>query len=120
MRQYIVLLDRQHFPGEPRVPDYEHVWAEYPKTAPADCLDHVWRATVAITYATTLPREAIDGAHKLALVVVVGPDSAIVDGDACRERGIEVLHLAPDGTPDQARMDRLMDVIDAFVARQTV
>lgn len=117
MRQYIVVLDRQHIPGEARVPDYEHVWAEYPATSPADCVDHLWRASVGVTHSAPIHRQAIAGAHKLGLVVVLGPDAGIVDATACRERGIDIVHLPPDGSPDQARMDRLMDVIDAYVAR---
>lgn len=120
MRQYIVILDRQDIPGEPRIPDYEHVWAEYPQTAPADCVDHLWRACVAVTHGAPIDRAAIQGAHKLGLVVVVGPNLGIVDAAACRERAIEVVHLPPDGTPDQDRMERLMDVIDAYVARCAV
>jgi len=117
MRQYIVVLDRTNIPGEPRVPDYEHVWAEYPHTPPADCVDHLWRASIGVTHSTPIHRQAIDGAAKLSLVVILGPDAGIVDAAACGERGIEVVHLPPDGSPDQARMDRLMDVIDAYVAR---
>ncbi|MEW6676355.1 MAG: hypothetical protein AB1421_00405 [Pseudomonadota bacterium] len=115
MRQYIVVLDRQAIPGEPRVPDYEHVWAEYPCTAPEECVDHLWRASIAVTHGSPIGRAAIQGAHKLGLVVVVGPDLAIVDAAACRERNIEVVHLPSDGAPDP--MARLMDVIDAYVAR---
>jgi len=117
MRQYIVVLDRQHIPGEPRVPDFEHVWAEYPHTAAADCVDHLWRASIGITHSTPIDRQAIDGAHKLGLVVILGQDADIVDAAACRERGIDIVHLPPDGSPDQARLDRLMDVIDAYVVR---
>ena len=117
MRHYIVVLDRMNIPGEPRVPDYEHVWAEYPQTAPEDCVDHLWRANIGITHQAPIDRQAIDGAAKLRLVVVLGQDKGIVDADACGERGIEIVHLPPDGASDQARVDRLMDVIDAFVAR---
>lgn len=117
MRQYIVVLDRTHIPGEPRVPEYEHVWAEYPQTAATDCVDHLWRASIGVTHGTPIDRRAIDGAAKLGLVIVMGEDAGIVDAAACQERGIKVAHLPPDGSPDQVRMDRLMDVIDAYVAR---
>lgn len=120
MRQYIVILDRLNIPGEPRVPDYEHVWAEYPRTEAGECADHMWRASIAVTHGTPIDRQAIAGAHKLGLVVVMGEDAAIVDAATCRERGIDIVHLPPDGAPDQARMDRLMDVIDAYVARCAV
>jgi lactate dehydrogenase-like 2-hydroxyacid dehydrogenase len=119
MRQYIVVLDRLNIPGEPRVPDYEHVWAEYPQTDVSDCVDHLWRASIGVTHGTPIDRAAIDGAPKLGMVVIMGEDAGIVDAAACRERGIEVVHLPPDGSTDQAPMDRLMDIIDAFVARAT-
>jgi phosphoglycerate dehydrogenase-like enzyme len=117
MKQYIVVLDRTHIPGEPRIPDYEHVWAEYPQTDASDCVDRLWRASIGVTHDTPISRQTIDGAPKLSLVVVLGEDAAIVDATACRERGIEVVHLPPDGGTDQARLDRLMNVIDAYVAR---
>lgn len=117
MKPYIVVLDRLNIPGEPRVPDYEHVWAEYPRTEAGDCVDHLWRASIGVTHSTSISRQAIDGAPKLRLLVAMGEDAGIVDAVACRERGIEVVHLPPDGGGDQARLDRLMDVIDAFVAR---
>ena len=117
MRHYIVILDGQNIPGEPRIPDYEHVWAEYPQTGAQDCNDHLWRASIGVTHSVPIDRQAIDGAAKLGLVVVMGADKGIVDAAACQERDIEVVHLPPDGSPDQARLDRLMDVIDAYVAR---
>ncbi len=117
MRHYIVVLDRTNIPGEPRVPDYEHVWAEYPQTEAVDCVDHLWRASIGVTHGTPIDQAAIDGAAKLGLVVVMGEDAGIVDAAACRERDIEIVHLSPDGSPDQTRMDHLMDVIDAYVAR---
>lgn len=118
MRQYIVVLDRKNIPGEPRIPDYEHVWAEYPDTLPGECSDHIWRASVAITHGTPIDREAIDGAHKLGLVVVLGPDVSIVDATACRERAIEILHLPPEDYEGQRRMDQLMDIIDGYVTHR--
>ena len=120
MRQYIVVLDRTHIPGEPRVPEYEHVWAEYPHTDACDCVDHLWRASVGVTHSTPIDRQSIDGAAKLGLVIVMGEDEGIVDAAACAERDIEIAHLPPDGSPDQARMERLMDIIDAYVARCAV
>lgn len=50
----------------------------------------------------------------------MGDDAGIVDAAACRARGIEIVHLPPDGSPDQTRMDRLMDIIDTHVARAAV
>jgi lactate dehydrogenase-like 2-hydroxyacid dehydrogenase len=120
MRQYIVILDRTNIAGEPRVPDYEHVWAEYPLTEAIDCVDHLWRASIGVTCLAPIDRAAIDGAAKLSLVVVMGDDAGIVDAAACRARGIEIVHLPPDGSPDQTRMDRLMDIIDTHVARAAV
>jgi len=117
MRQYVVILDRQFIPGEPRIPDYEHVWAEYPDTEAGDCVDHLWRASIGVTCHSPIDQAAIDGAAKLGLVVVLGEDPGIVDAAACQARGIEIVHLPPDGSADEARMDRLMDVIDAYVAR---
>lgn len=117
MKPYIVILDRQHIAGEPRVPGYEHVWVEYPRTAAADCADHLWRASIGVTCATPIDRQAIAAAHKLGLVVVLGPDAGIVDVGACRERGIRIVHLPAESGPDQTHMERLMDAIDAYVAR---
>ena len=115
MKPYIVLLDREAIPGELRIPAFDHIWVEHPRTAPGECADHLWRATIGVTCAVSVGRADIAGCPKLQLFIVTGPDAAIVDTSACRERGIRISHLPPDGRSAQARADALMDRIEAFV-----
>ena len=114
MRHYIVLLDKLRIPGEARVPDFEHVWAEYPETQPADCSDHLWRANIGVTHSVPIPAAVIDGCAKLQRIFVLGADAGIVDAPACAVRGIDIIHLPAVGLADP--MAPLMDAIEAFVA----
>lgn len=114
MKHYVVLLDRAAIPGELRIPDFDHVWVEHPHTPPGDCIDHLWRATIGVTHQTPVSRTDMEGCPKLRLLVVTGEDPAVVDPEACRERGIQVVHL-PQGNQDgQAWADNLMEAIEGF------
>jgi len=115
MKHYIVLLDRAEIPGELRIPDFDHVWVEHPQTLPGECTDHLWRATIGVTHHTAVSRADIDACPKLRLLIVTGEELAAVDGEACRERGIRVIHLPSAGRQRQEQADALMDAIEAFV-----
>ena len=117
MRHYIVVLDKHAIPGEARVPVFEHVWAEYPSTSQQECTDHLWRANIGVTHHVPINADNIDGCVKLQLIVVMGENVGMVDAAACQARGIEIIHLPPDGAADQSRLDRMMDVVEAFIAR---
>lgn len=119
MKHYVVLLDRAAMPGDLRIPDFDHVWVEHPHTLPAECKDHLWRATIGVTHQTLVTRMDIDGCPKLALLVVTGDDPSVADGEACRERHIRVIHLPRGGMADQAWADALMDVIEDFMRQPT-
>jgi glycerate dehydrogenase len=115
MKPYIVILDRVEIPGELRIPDFDHVWVEHPRTLPGECVDHLWRASIGVTHHTAVSRTDIDACPKLALLIVTGPDAAVVDQEACRERGIRLLHLPPAERAPQKQADALMDAIEFFV-----
>ena len=116
MKHYVVLLDRVEIPGELRIPEFDHVWVEHPQTLPGECVDHLWRATIGVTHHSPITQADMDACPKLRLLVVTGSSVDVVDAAACRERGVQVLHMPANDTPDQARADALLDTIEAYVA----
>ncbi|MEW5769509.1 MAG: hypothetical protein AB1831_04010 [Pseudomonadota bacterium] len=105
MKHYVVLLDRDRIPGELRIPEFDHVWVEHPHTPPDACVDHLWRATIGVTHDTPITAQVLAGCPKLRCLLVTGASLDVVDAAACRERGIAVRHLPPDG-------DAVMDAIE--------
>jgi glycerate dehydrogenase len=116
-KHYIVLLDRQRIPGELRIPDFDHVWVEYPGTAPGEVVDHLWRATIGVSCAVPISRAELDGCVKLQTLIVTDAGSDLIDLAACAERAIEVLHLPPEGCGSQALAGTLVDLIEAVARR---
>jgi phosphoglycerate dehydrogenase-like enzyme len=120
MKHYVVLLDRAAIPADPRIPEFDHVWVEHPHTAPGECVDHLWRATIGVTHQTPVTHTELDGCPKLRLLIVTGPDVAVADAAACRERDIQVIHLPQGDLADQAWADVLVARMEAFAAQNQV
>lgn len=89
----IVFLDRDSLVATVRRPAFAHEWAEYPGTAPAQAVERLKDATIAIT--NKVPLRAADLAQlpslKMVAVAATGTDN--VDLAACRERGIVVSNI---------------------------
>ncbi len=93
MKEYIVFLDRSSLVAELRIPDFDHVWVEYPETPPEETGERLWRATVAITNKVAVTRQVLEAAPKLRLVAVAATGIYNLDLDACRERGVAVCNI---------------------------
>lgn len=112
-KERIVFLDRPAFtPDDLPIPSFNHNWSEYPFTEPADLVPRLFWATTAITHATPIDAAAIAQLHKLRRIVVTGP--AVVDGDACQERRIDVITL-PTRAGD---CDALVETLETLVAHE--
>jgi glycerate dehydrogenase len=89
----IVFLDRDSLIADVPRPAFAHEWSEFGASAPAEVVERLQGATVAIT--NKVPLRAADLARlpalKMVAVAATGTDN--VDLAACRERGIVVSNI---------------------------
>jgi len=89
----IVYLERESVIAEVRRPSFAHEWIEYPMTAPAQVVERLHGATIAIVNKVPLPAAAVDALAALKMVAVAATGTNIVDLEACRRRGIVVSNV---------------------------
>lgn len=89
----IVCLERDSVIAEFRRPAFPHDWIEYPKSTPAQVIERLQGATIAIVNKLPLPAAAVDALKSLKMVAVSATGTNIVDLDACRQRGIVVSNI---------------------------
>ncbi|MEB3328095.1 MAG: D-2-hydroxyacid dehydrogenase [Candidatus Sericytochromatia bacterium] len=92
-RHHLVFLDRATLPVPLRRPAFAHTWAEHPQTAPAEVIQRLAGATVAITNKVPLTREALAAIPSLRLVAVAATGTDVVDLSACAEAGVAVTNV---------------------------
>lgn len=91
--QRIVYLERDSVIAEVRRPAFAHEWTEYASTTPAQVIERLAGATIAIVNKVPLPAAAVDALPDLKMVAVAATGINIVDLDACRARGIVVSNI---------------------------
>ncbi|KXB30570.1 glycerate dehydrogenase [Dechloromonas denitrificans] len=91
--QRIVYLERDSVIAEVRRPAFAHEWTEYASTTPAQVIERLTGATIAIVNKVPLPAAAVDALPDLKMVAVAATGTNIVDLDACRARGIVVSNI---------------------------
>jgi len=91
--QRIVYLERDSVIAEVRRPAFAHEWTEYASTTPAQVIERLAGATIAIVNKVPLPAAAVDALPDLKMVAVAATGTNIVDLDACRARGIVVSNI---------------------------
>lgn len=91
--QRIVYLERDSLIAEVRRPAFAHEWTEYASTTPAQVIERLAGATIAIINKVPLPAAAVDALPDLKMVAVAATGTNIVDLDACRARGIVVSNI---------------------------
>ncbi|WP_153132512.1 D-2-hydroxyacid dehydrogenase [Dechloromonas hortensis] len=91
--QRIVYLERDSVIAEVRRPAFAHEWTEYASTTPAQVIERLAGATIAIINKVPLPAAAVDALPDLKMVAVAATGTNIVDLDACRARGIVVSNI---------------------------
>jgi len=89
----IVHLERESMIAEVRRPSFAHEWVEYPSTKPAQVVERLAGASIAIINKVPLPATAIAALAELKMVAVAATGTNIVDLDACRARGIVVANI---------------------------
>jgi len=99
----IVFLDRSTLIADVRRPAFEHGWAEYAITAPAQVIERLENATIAITNKVPLREAELSELPKLKFIAVAATGVDIIDLDYCRKRSLPVsnvrnyaLHSVPE------------------------
>lgn len=74
-------------------------WRRYPHTEPADVLERIGHARIAVTNKVVLDRPVLEGAGNLRLICIAATGTNNVDLDAAREQGIAVANVVGYATP---------------------
>jgi glycerate dehydrogenase len=93
MSQQVVFLDRQSVRANVRRPRCAADYVEHDKTAPAEVLERLRDATVAIVNKVVLRDETLARLPKLKLIAVAATGYDCVDVESCRRRGIAVANI---------------------------
>ena len=91
--QHIVFLDRSTIGADLRAPAFDHIWTDYPATAPHDVVARLSDADIAVVNKVRLPRETLERLPQLKMVAVCATGTDNVDLACCRERGIVVSNI---------------------------
>ena len=89
----IVFLDRDSLLAEVRRPAFVHHWSEYPATGPAQVVERLRDASIAITNKVRLDAADIAALPKLRMVAICATGTDNVDLEACRARSIVVANI---------------------------
>ena len=93
MAESIVFLDRSTLHARVRRPAFEHRWKEYATTSPAQTVERLRDATIAITNKVPLRADVLAQLPELKLIAVAATGYDVIDVPACRERGIGVTNI---------------------------
>lgn len=89
----IVQLEGESLIAEVRPPAFAHNWVEHAKTAPAQVVERLAGATIAITNKVAIDAAAVAALPDLKMIAVSATGTNNVDLDACRARGIVVSNI---------------------------
>jgi phosphoglycerate dehydrogenase-like enzyme len=111
---YARIAPEAEFPLLKTARDYR--WSQYPALDPAGVRADCWRAHILVTVACPIDGATIAALPMLAYVLEAG--ERLVDADAARARGIEVISLADARSLAPAALcQRIVDELDALIAR---
>ena len=89
----IVQLESASLIAEVRRPGCAHEWIEYPKTAPAEVVDRLQGACIAITNKAPIDAAAVNALPELKMIAVSATGTNNIDLEACKARGIVVSNI---------------------------
>ena len=99
----IVFLDRSTLIADVRRPAFEHRWTEYEWSAPAEVVERLRDATIAITNKVPLGEAELSRLPELKFIAVAATGVDMIDLDYCRRRKLPVanvrnyaLHAVPE------------------------
>ncbi len=89
----IVQLEGESLIGEVRRPAFAHDWVEHAKTSPAQVIERLNGAAIAIINKVAIGAAAVNALPDLKMIAVSATGTNNVDLDACRARGIVVSNI---------------------------
>lgn len=89
----IVQLESESLIAELRRPACQHAWVDYPKTTPAEVVERLAGADIAITNKVEIDAAAIEALPALKMIAISATGTNNVDLEACRARGIVVSNI---------------------------
>jgi glycerate dehydrogenase len=93
MTHSVVFLDRQSVKANVRRPSCASAYVEYDKTAPAQVVERLRDATVAISNKVALREPTLAQLPGLKLIAVAATGYDVIDIESCRRRGIAVANI---------------------------
>src|SRR6185369_802710 len=106
-----------------RRPAFAHDWVEYQRTAPAQAIERLAGASIAIINKLPLSAAVLDALPDLKMVAVAATGTNVVDLAACKARGIVVSNIR--GYAEHTVPEHVMALIlslsrNLFAYRQSV
>lgn len=93
MKHRVVFLDRNSVKANVRRPRCAESYVEHDKTDPADVVDRLRDATVAIVNKVAMREPTLAQLPKLKLIAMAATGYDCIDIDSCRHRGIAVANI---------------------------
>ena len=93
MSKRVVFLDRASLKAQVRTPDFSDDYVEYDRTTPAQVVERLRGAQVAITNKVPLRAEVLSQLPGLEMIAVAATGYDVVDISACQARGIRVANI---------------------------
>ncbi len=103
----IVFLDRDALIADVRRPAFPHEWREYAESAPAEVVERLRDATIAIVNKVELREAELAQLPRLKLIAVAATGVDIIELESCKRRGIAVANVrgyAKHAVPEHALM----------------
>jgi glycerate dehydrogenase len=89
----IVFLERDSLDAKVRIPSFSHNWTELRKVSPADIVDTLAGASIAIVNKTPLNADVLSKLPQLRMIAVAATGTDNIDIGYCRERRIVVSNI---------------------------
>src|SRR5947199_5656899 len=89
----IVFLDRSTLIADVRRPRFHHEWMDYETSAPAEVVERLRSATIAITNKVQLRAAELSQLPELKFIAVAATGTDIIDLDYCRRRNLPVSNI---------------------------
>ena len=93
MAENVVFLDRSTLKADVRRPSFQHEWTEYETTSPAQVVERLRNATVAISNKVPLRGETLAQLPNLKMIAVAATGYDVIDVPYCKEKGIAVANI---------------------------
>lgn len=89
----IVQLESESLIAAVRRPAFEHAWVDFPKTTPAEVVERLAGASIAITNKVAINGAMLKALPDLEMIAISATGTNNVDLEACRARGVVVSNI---------------------------